>query len=186
MLLSNGMVETASDGAWGAVQALMDPLFEFTALMRTSGAAAAHAYLDAKEQECVDTNLLHHIALSRVQLFHDKGRYDEAIRAARTSLATAACKSVLHGAIALALYRKGDAAAAEAELEAVPVEAERERFEARVLEAEYLRLFLRNQRGIAPTAEEFRQFPPDYRQVTDRGERHGLEALGPMFRGRIY
>lgn len=165
---------------------MFDPLADFVKIERTQGSKAALDYLDQKEQQTSDPELLHHVRIARIMHLHSEGRYDDAIDATRAFLPEISCKTAAYMEIALALYRKGDLKGAETELANAPLDAERERYAPFVFEAEFFRLYLRNQRGISASPEELAVFPPDYKQVTDRGLRHGLEVLGPDFRGMEY
>lgn len=165
---------------------MIDPLADVRQIQRRDGPQAALDYLDEKEQQTSDVDLLHHVRAARIALLHSEARYDEAITAARALMPQTSCKTGVYMDIALALYRKGEREAAEAEIAKAPLDAEREHYGALVYEAEFFLLFLRNQRGIAASPEEISKFPSDYRQVTDRGMRHGLEVLGREFQGMDY
>ncbi|MCF1484516.1 MULTISPECIES: hypothetical protein [Rhizobium/Agrobacterium group] len=165
---------------------MYDPLADFVRIERSEGSKAALDYLDEKERQTADPELLHHIRYARIMHLHSQGRYDEAIDATREFLPEISCKTAAYMEIALALYRKGEREAAEEEIAKAPLDAERERYGPLVYEAEFFLLFLRNQRGIPASTEESSRFPSDYRQVTDRGMRHGLEVLGREFQGMEY
>lgn len=158
---------------------------DFISRRRLSGEDAALGWLDTLELDD-DAQRSAEIVSLRVHALHRQTRYDEVIAYAEAHAALLDCKTGLSTDVALAHYRAGRPEEAIRVLQAAPIVEEFESWIALVREGAFLLAFLLNQRGDPVPEELLAMLPEDYIQITDRGQRLGMDALAPAFRGKEY
>jgi hypothetical protein len=143
-------------------------------LIRGEDWKAAHAMLD--EEEFADPGEAT-VAHWRSVVLRDEGRYEEALQYLAANLHRFECKSGVFHKRAELLKRMGKDAAALAEMQKAPLDAEIEDHWPLVVDAKFFRLCLMAEAGLPISPTQLAEIPEDYISLMPTGERVSKQRL---------